>query len=65
VEPQKRVERLTAAADLYAAKVSSAYDEVVEQVLARLADAGSLGKLDLGALSAWNRLRADTLGWHA
>ncbi|MDG4761403.1 hypothetical protein [Micromonospora sp. WMMD710] len=48
------------AAELYAIEVSTAYDEVVEQVIARVADAGSLGKLDLGALSAWKRLRADT-----
>lgn len=60
MEPRARVQRLIAAADLYAAVVSSAYDEVVEQVVARVADAGSLGKLDLGALSAWKRLRADT-----
>jgi hypothetical protein len=60
VEPRERVQRLIAAADQYAAEVSSAYDEMVEQVVARVADAGSLGKLDLGALSAWKRLRADT-----
>ncbi|WP_326550817.1 hypothetical protein [Micromonospora sp. NBC_01813] len=54
------MQRLVTAADLYAAEVSDAYDEVIEQVVARVADAGSLGKLDLGALSAWKRLRADT-----
>src|SRR4051812_14538076 len=60
VDRQQRAKRLIAAADRYAAEVSSVYDEVVEQVIARVADAGSLGKLDLGALTAWKRLRADT-----
>lgn len=60
VEPGERVQRLVMAAELYAIEVSTAYDEVVDQVIARVADAGSLGKLDLGALSAWKRLRADT-----
>lgn len=60
VESQQRVKRLVAAADRYAAEVSGFYDEVVEQVIARVADAGSLGKLDLGALTAWKRLRGDT-----
>lgn len=60
MEPRERVQQLIAAADQHAAEVSSAYDEVVEQVVARVADAGSLGKLDLGALSAWKRVRADT-----
>lgn len=60
MELAERVQRLLVAAQLYAAEVSGAYDEVIEQVAARVADAGSLGKLDLGALSAWKRLRADT-----
>jgi hypothetical protein len=56
----ERVEALVAGANAYAAEVSDAYDEVVEQVAARVSDAGSLGKLDIGALTAWKRLRADT-----
>jgi hypothetical protein len=60
MEPGARVQKLLAAATAYATEVSSAYDEVVEQVAVRVAEAGSLGKLDLGALSAWKRLRADT-----
>lgn len=58
--PRERVQRLITAAELHAIDVSAFYDEVVEQVVARVADAGNLGKLDLGALSAWKRLRADT-----
>ena len=60
VTPNERAQLLITAADQYVAEVSSAYDEVIEQVIARVADTGSLGKLDLGALSAWKRLRADT-----
>jgi hypothetical protein len=60
VEPKERVEALIAGASAYYAEVSDAYDEVVEQVAARVAEAGCLGKLDLGALTAWKRLRADT-----
>jgi hypothetical protein len=60
MEPKARVEALIAGANAYAAEVSEAYDEVVEQVAARVDEAGSLGKLDLEALTAWKRLRADT-----
>lgn len=60
VEPDERVQRLLAAASAYAERVSPAYDEVVEQVAARAAAAGNLDKLDLAALTAWKRLRADT-----
>jgi hypothetical protein len=60
MDPHDRVHRLAAAAAQYAAEVSGYYDDVVDQVIARVDDSGSLGKLDLGALSAWKRLRADT-----
>jgi hypothetical protein len=43
VEPKERVDSLIAGASAYAAEVSEAYDEVVEQVAARVAEAGSLG----------------------
>ena len=56
--PEERVQMLlTSAAAL---NVGRAYDEVLEQVSARADTFGSLGKLDLGALTAWKRLRADT-----
>jgi hypothetical protein len=57
MEPEQRVQQFLPFADR---DRFSAYDEVVEQVSARAAEAGSLGKLDLGALTAWKRLRADT-----
>ncbi len=44
--------------------MSPAYDQVLEQVSARVDTFGSLGKLDLGALTAWKRLRANT-SWMA
>lgn len=50
---------LTARRD-YAASVSSAYDEVVDEVAGRIAGCGSIGKSDIGALLFWKRLRADT-----
>lgn len=37
------------------------YDEVVEQVSERILASGSVGKLDIAALTAWKRLRADTI----
>lgn len=58
--PQERVQRLLAASGVSAGRISPAYDEVIEQVSARAAETGSLGKLDIGALTAWKRLRADT-----
>jgi len=54
------MQQLLAAASEYAKRVSPAYDEVVEQIIARTAETGNLGKLDLAALTAWKRLRADT-----
>ncbi|MEV0135433.1 hypothetical protein AB0H83_44165 [Dactylosporangium sp. NPDC050688] len=60
MEPAERVRKLLAAANEYAAEVSNTYDEVADQIAARVAQTGSLGKLELGALCAWKRLRADT-----
>lgn len=60
MEAGERATRLTEAAGEYAALVRPAYDEVVEQVVARAEAAGDLGKVDLAALTAWKRLRADT-----
>lgn len=56
----ERVKTLIAAGGAYADSVSTAYDEVIVQIAERAADAGSLGKLDVGALLAWKRLRCDT-----
>lgn len=56
----ERVRLLVEAAAAYQRTVPAAYEEVVEQVAARAAATGSLGKLDLGALVAWKRMRADT-----
>lgn len=46
----------------YDAKHSEAshYDEVLDEVVGRCIETGSLGKLDIGALVFWKRLRADT-----
>jgi hypothetical protein len=60
MEANQRVKRLRSAAEACAEGVGTAYDEVVEQVAARAQASGSLGKLDVGALAAWKRLRADT-----
>ena len=57
---EDRVRRLVDSIDRYSASVSPAYDEVLLEVAARAASSGSLGKADLGALTAWKRLRADT-----
>jgi hypothetical protein len=59
--PDERVELLLEAKRKYdAAGNGSAYDEVVDEVAERVAGSGSIGKLDIGALVAWKRLRADT-----
>lgn len=64
MQRNERVKRLLAAAHEYAVTVRAHYDEVVDQVVARAAETGSLGELDLGALTGWKRMRADTL-WMA
>lgn len=55
-----RVRRLLEADAANRRSVASAYDEVVREVIVRVRDAGSVGKLDIAALTAWKRLRADT-----
>lgn len=54
------VHRLIEADRAYVASVSEHYDEVVREVIKRVANSGSVGKLDIAALTAWKRLRADT-----
>jgi hypothetical protein len=49
----------TAHAD-YHANVSPHYDEVLHEVSDRIQTSGSIGKLDVGALLFWKRLRANT-----
>lgn len=52
---------LLAAYDEHKRTVSESYDEVLADVSTRIAESGSIGKLDIGALVLWKRLRADTL----
>lgn len=44
----------------YVASTPLAYDEVLHQVADRIRERGSIGKIDVGALLFWKRLRADT-----
>lgn len=55
-----RVDHLLQAKEWYKAAVSPSYDEVLREVSCRAEETESLGKLDIGALLAWKRLRADT-----
>lgn len=41
-------------------KVSTFYDEVLDEVVDRIEATGSIGKVDIGALLFWKRLRANT-----
>lgn len=54
------VRRLLDADRAYRGSVSDHYDEVIHEVVARVADSGSVGKFDIAALTSWKRLRADT-----
>jgi hypothetical protein len=38
----------------------SVYDELIREVIGRVEAAGSIGKLDIGGILLWKRLRADT-----
>jgi hypothetical protein len=58
--PDQRIQLLLAAKSAYDAGVSAYYDEVLYEVVERVTSSGSVGKLDIGALVAWKRLRADT-----
>lgn len=44
----------------YGEAVSVHYDDVLHEVSARTMSSGSVGKVDIGALLFWKRLRADT-----
>lgn len=59
LDPERWGVLLQAHEDVHAA-ISPAYDEVLTEVAARIRNAGSIGKLDIGALLSWKRLRADT-----
>jgi hypothetical protein len=54
------LERLRAAHAAYRANVAPSYDDVLHEVAKRAEETGSLGKLDIGGLLLWKRLRADT-----
>ena len=44
----------------YKSEVSTHYDEVLQEVSARIGISASIGKTDIGALLFWKRLRAHT-----
>lgn len=54
------VVRLIAADASYRQTVSPHYDDVLHEVSRRARETGSIGKLDIAALTTWKRLRADT-----
>lgn len=60
MEPNERAEKLLKAAADHSRSSTAAYDELLAQVSARAEAARCLGKLDVGALAAWKRLRCDT-----
>lgn len=63
MDPDERVRLLLDAKRRYDGNGEvSYYDEVVKEVAAGVAGSGSIGKLDIAALIAWKRLRANT-GW--
>lgn len=53
--------QLEDAAARYEAGTSPYYDEVLNEVAARTAHTGSIGKADIGALVLWKRVRSDSL----
>lgn len=55
-----RITMLTEAKAEYDKIASSHYDEVLHQVTERIAESGSVGKLDIAALTTWKRLNAST-----
>ncbi|WP_198654545.1 hypothetical protein [Nocardia aurea] len=59
IEKSEVVVRLVQASAEYDAMGADFYDEIFDQVAARIAESGSVGKLDLAALVTWKRLRAD------
>jgi hypothetical protein len=56
ITPQQ-IELLAQAERQYAGRI---YDEVVDEVIERVAETGSIGKCDIGALVLWKRLRANS-----
>jgi hypothetical protein len=56
-ESNSTIRLLIAARDSH---VTDVYDEVFDEVAARIQSAGTVGKADIGALLFWKRLRADT-----
>lgn len=54
------LDRLRQAHQNYGRAVSPSYDEVFDDVVERIAGAGSVGKSDIGALLFWKRLRANS-----
>lgn len=57
---QQSWETLRDAHKEYASSVAPEYDEVLHEVAARISETGSAGPMDIGALTFWKRLRADT-----
>ena len=53
----QRCSALAAALDRYRETVCDEYDETLHDVIDRVATTGSLGKMDLGALLLWKRIR--------
>ena len=53
----QRCSALAAALDRYHETVCDEYDETLHDVIDRVATTGSLGKMDLGALLLWKRIR--------
>ena len=60
MEPTQRVATLVAARQAYRDGVREPYDEVLYQVIDRVRDTRSAGKLDIAALTVWKRLTAST-----
>ena len=54
------ITRLLVAREEVGGQVSDAYDQVLNEVAGRVRESGSIGKLDIGGLLFWKRLRANT-----
>ena len=55
-----RTNTLHLALNKYRESASPFYDEAIEDVMARAAQRGHLGKADIGAIAAWKRLNTST-----
>lgn len=60
MEPAQRAATLVSARQAYLDSAPEAYDEVLHQVIDRVRDTRSAGKLDIAALTVWKRLTAST-----